>query len=205
VDGPQDLEDVTDHQRRQPQGGLVEQQQARPGHQGPPNGQHLLLPARKGAGELPPALPEDREQVEDLLQIRPRCPQIPTAPRPQPQVLLHRELREDPPALRHQHDPPRHPLLGRQGMKGTPFKDDRAGQGRQEAGDHPQGGRLPRPVRPQQGHHLPIPDLQGDLPEGEDRAVSGGDRRKGENHAHALPSPLRSAVGCAFSSPRSPR
>ena len=61
VDGPQDLEDVTDHQRRQPQGGLVEQQQARPGHQGPPNGQHLLLPARKGAGELPPALPEDRD------------------------------------------------------------------------------------------------------------------------------------------------
>ena len=41
------------HQRRQPERWLVEQQQARQAHQRPPDGQHLLLAAAQGAGDLP--------------------------------------------------------------------------------------------------------------------------------------------------------
>ena len=51
VDG---AEDLLHEQRGQAEGGLVEQQQPRPGHQRAGDGQHLLLAARERAGRLLP-------------------------------------------------------------------------------------------------------------------------------------------------------
>lgn len=55
-------------QRRQAQGGLVEQQQARARHQGAADGQHLLFAAGHGAGTLVGPLAQAREEVEGVLQ-----------------------------------------------------------------------------------------------------------------------------------------
>ena len=51
-----DVEDLRDHQRRQAQRGLIQQQQARTGHQRAADGQHLLLAAGHQAGALAGAL-----------------------------------------------------------------------------------------------------------------------------------------------------
>src|SRR5215510_338158 len=47
VDLPDDLADLGRHDRREAHGGLVQQEQLRPAHEGPGDGQHLLLAARE--------------------------------------------------------------------------------------------------------------------------------------------------------------
>src|SRR3979411_2692304 len=71
-DGASDL--LHDH-RREPFGGLVEQQQARAGAQYAPDRQHLLLSAGELGALAAQALPEVRKQLEDLLERK-------DAPRP---------------------------------------------------------------------------------------------------------------------------
>ena len=61
-------EDLLHHHGRQPQGRLVEHQEAWAGHQGSADGEHLLLAARHGAGRLAPALGENGEEREDARQ-----------------------------------------------------------------------------------------------------------------------------------------
>ena len=65
------LEDSFDHQGSQAQRRLVEQQQARPAHQGPADRQHLLLATRQGPARLPEALLQQREELEHHLEIGP--------------------------------------------------------------------------------------------------------------------------------------
>lgn len=67
-------------------------------HQRPPNRQLLLLAARHRAGQLLPALLQDREILVDDLQPGP-CP-IPSNQRADRQILLHRHAWKDLPALR---------------------------------------------------------------------------------------------------------
>ena len=63
------LEDPLDHQRRQAERRLVEQEQARPAHERPPDRQHLLLAARQRAAGLAQPLAEQREQLEHHLEV----------------------------------------------------------------------------------------------------------------------------------------
>ena len=58
-----DLEDLLDDERREPERGLVEQQQLRPAHQRARDGEHLLLAARQRAAALVQALLEAREDA----------------------------------------------------------------------------------------------------------------------------------------------
>ena len=62
----QGLEDPLDRQGSQAHGGLVEQQQGGPAHQGPADGQHLLLPAGERLRPSAPALAEEGEQLVDV-------------------------------------------------------------------------------------------------------------------------------------------
>ena len=48
---------------------LVQQQQSRPGHERPPDGQHLLLAAGQGAAALCRSLPEPGEQRVHVLRV----------------------------------------------------------------------------------------------------------------------------------------
>src|SRR5690606_11898797 len=64
-----DVEDVGHPQRRQAQQRLIQQRHPRPGHQGPPDGQHLLLPAGQRPGRLVALLVKDREQVVNMPEV----------------------------------------------------------------------------------------------------------------------------------------
>ena len=74
VESADDVEDLPDQQRRQAQGGLIQEQQPGPGHQGPAQGQHLLLAAAQGAGRLLPALRQAGKGLINLLQVPGRAP-----------------------------------------------------------------------------------------------------------------------------------
>src|SRR5208337_3125469 len=93
------LEDLLDQQRREAERRLVEQQEARPAHQRPPDRQHLLLAARQRAATLRRALLEARKQSEDALQVFVEMGEI-VDRRAHLQVLEHRHAREDAPPFR---------------------------------------------------------------------------------------------------------
>src|SRR5919198_3362619 len=52
VDGAHDAEDLAGDERREPERGLVEEQQARPQHERAPDREHLLLAAGEASGDL---------------------------------------------------------------------------------------------------------------------------------------------------------
>ena len=103
---------------RQPHRRLVQKQHARLGHQRPPDGQHLLLAARKSARLLRLTLLEPGEEGEDLLQpLGHREAPPPSRIRPESQVLRHREWSEQLPALRDLHEATGDDLLHTQGVQ----------------------------------------------------------------------------------------
>src|SRR5574341_2413662 len=97
VDPPDRLEDLVDHDGRQPERGLVQHEERREGHEAAADGQHLLLAPGERARALLGALAEDRKELPDAPQ---GCGLLPPGPRPhgaQLEVLPHRHLGEDPP------------------------------------------------------------------------------------------------------------
>src|SRR5262249_41075169 len=89
------------------------------------------------------------------------------AARPQPErdVLEHAEVREEQVVLEHEAD---RPLLGRREGAGGGVLEHLAverdeARHRGEARDRPQQGRLARAVRPKEGHHLAVADLETDV------------------------------------------
>ena len=63
-----DVEDFVGHFGGEPQAGFVQEQQARPGHEGPAHGHHLLFAAGEGGGGLADLLPEPGKPFHDPLQ-----------------------------------------------------------------------------------------------------------------------------------------
>src|SRR5206468_3905002 len=53
--------DMLDHRRSEGKRRPVEEEEPRAGHEGPPDRNHLLLPAGERTGELSPALAQDRK------------------------------------------------------------------------------------------------------------------------------------------------
>ena len=162
VDLADGLEDGAHQQRRQPQRGLVEQEQARPGHEGPADGQHLLLAAGEGAGQLLAALVQDREEPRDepagLLQPARVAPREGA----QVEVLPHRQGAEDAPPLGHLGDAEPHQLVRLDGVDRLPLEVDLAAAGAQQAADGLEGGRLAGAVGAQDGDDLALADLEVD-------------------------------------------
>ncbi|MNV92028.1 hypothetical protein D3C71_1865780 [compost metagenome] len=69
VDGAQRTEDLLHDDGRKTHRRFVQQQQARLGHQGPADGQHLLFAARQVAGDAGDPFFQAREQVEHVFQV----------------------------------------------------------------------------------------------------------------------------------------
>src|SRR5918993_3230210 len=61
---------LVDDDGREPKRRPVHQEEARPRHQGPRDREHLLLAARKRAGELLAALAQAREALVEALRVR---------------------------------------------------------------------------------------------------------------------------------------
>src|SRR5690606_8208099 len=111
--GP-DLHQPVHHHRGEAQGQLVQQEQARPAHQPPPDGAHLLLAAAHRAGQLAALSDQLWEERIDPVQVLADGP-LPIAPGvgPHQQVLVHRHPGKQLPPLGHQHNPPPHRVRGR--------------------------------------------------------------------------------------------
>ena len=106
------LVELGHHQRGQPHGDLVQQQQLGVGVEGPGDGQHLLFAPGEPAGQLPVALAEDGEAgVALLLQLGHL--HGPTPEGVHEEVLGHRQVGEDGPAFGDGADPPTGQLLRR--------------------------------------------------------------------------------------------
>src|SRR5215469_5103641 len=94
-----DVVEARDHERREPERRLVEQQEAGPLHQRASQRELLLLAAAQSPGSLPPPLGEDWKAPQDTLAIGLDAGAIMPKVRAQAQVLLHRQLREGASAL----------------------------------------------------------------------------------------------------------
>ena len=185
VDGPHDVKHLPHHQRRQPQRGLVQQQQAGLPHQGPPDGQHLLLPPGERPRPLPAALGEEGERREHRFQGAP-----PLAPglrreRPQLQVLQHGQAPEQPAPFRHQHHPAGDDLVRGRPSRGWPSNLIPPLRGRCRPAMARRRVRLARAVGAHQGHDLARLHPQRDVPQGPRVAV--GHRQAVDLKQHGLP------------------
>ena len=107
-----ELEELGDDPRRQPEGGLVEEQHRRLGHQGPAEDEHLALAAGEHVGERGPPVGERREQVVDPLEVLGPHPAAATEAT-EAEVLLDGQLGDDAAALGHVRDPETGHQLGR--------------------------------------------------------------------------------------------
>src|SRR5438128_9388488 len=135
--GPHHLHD----RRRQTLEGLVEQQEVHVAHERAGDRQELELTARQGRAAGVPEGQELGECREDALDGPARG-----TPARDREVLEDREVREDPPPLRHEADPAPRDLLGRPARHvGGPVGDPPVAR-RDDAGNRRERGRLARAV-----------------------------------------------------------
>ena len=137
--------------RRQALRRLVHQEHARVRHQGPADGEHLLLAAGERARDLAAALADAGEERVDRVDRPPgRASGAAWLPAGHREVLADGEAPEDPAPLRHQ----RH-SLGRDGLGGAtghvpPEDRDAAAPGRQQPDRHAHRGGLAGAVAAEQ-------------------------------------------------------
>ena len=109
--------------RREPERRLVEEEHIRLGDERPPDRELLLLAARERAGLPGAELGQHREEfVGRAAAGRPRP--FPPRGEPEPQVLLDRELAEDPAAFRHERDAGPRDRLRRAAAQRSPVEPD---------------------------------------------------------------------------------
>ncbi len=106
---------LRDQQRREAHGRLIHQQQAGRRHQRARDRQHLLLAARHGARKLPAPLLQNRKRLVSESEVLADLAARGFAECAQHQVLFHRQLGEEAPALGHERDAELHDRLGREG------------------------------------------------------------------------------------------
>ena len=156
---------------------LVEQERVAVREQQPAEGHPVPLAAGQ-PGRHRREQPFDAERRGDLGQLDARR-LTPAPPGPRRarvgQVGPDRQVREQPGILSEESDAPlprrhRHPR-GAGGGQRPPAQLDAAGTRLDQAGDHLQDGRLPRPGRAEQRHPLPVGHVEGRA-DGEVAAVS---------------------------------
>ena len=171
VDLGDDGKDVLDHQGGQPQGGLVQHHQLGAGHEGPAHGQHLLLAAGQGAGQLPAALLQAGEELIDPLDILFNLSPVLAEIGAYFQIFQHRHIGKDPPALgTHGDAGTDDPIDGfAQQLLAIPLNGARLGL--DQAGDGAQSGGFAGAVGPDEGDDFAVGHLQADAAQGLDSAV----------------------------------
>ena len=105
----EDLEELVHDERREPEGELVDDQEARSRHQGTGDAEHLLLASRQRGSRLMGTLAQPREQDEYFFQAVCGGRTVAAArPGPELQVLRHGQPAEQLAALRKVSDAPAH-------------------------------------------------------------------------------------------------
>ena len=123
--------------------------------------QHLLLPPGQGSGELGRAFGQTGEKAENpfeaLLHLFSGGAGVP----PHLEVLPDAHIGEDAATFRDMGDPQARDPVGRETRDRFPVVHDAPRGGADDAGEGPQGGALPRPVRTDEADDLPFPDGEG--------------------------------------------
>jgi len=150
-------DDQSDDARREAERRLVQHQGLRLHHQGPRDGQHLLLSAGQRAARHVAPLGEDREAL--VLEREPLCDhrgrQRSHMPGADEKIVLDREVGHDLAPLRHVDKSKLGDPLGLQGCKIVPLEPDAAGRDGQQPRDGSQQGRLSRAVCPDDADQFP--------------------------------------------------
>ncbi len=150
--------DLADHapdlghdQRREPFGGLVEDQQARVGHQRAADGKHLLLAARELLAAMRKPLGQARKGGHHAVE-GPGAAAVDARALAHHEVLAHREVREDAAAFGHIADAQARHFLGRPAGHGAAV-DLHFARGRTHVAHHAADERgLAHAVAPEQAH-----------------------------------------------------
>ena len=166
--------DFPAHQGRQPLGGFIQDEQARVGHQGPADGQHLLFAAGQQAARA--AVPRrefgkqciqplDGPGVRGLVAVGGGCRQ----------VFPHRQGGEHLAAFGRQADAGAGHAMGRETVDGGAVEQDAPGGDRDDAHDRMDGRRLAHAVAPHESCEFPRVDDKVDAEQGLAGAVEGLD------------------------------
>ncbi|SPE23148.1 hypothetical protein SBBP1_200002 [Burkholderiales bacterium] len=161
--------DAIDRLGRQPQRNLVQQQQARIGHQRPADRRRLLFAPREMAGF----------RLPDPGQLRKGLPHSIKAPGARSarssshaEVLLDRHSRKQPAPLRNQCDAVRHSAMGRQSRDFGAIELNPTPGHRVNPGNYSQQGGLTGAVGADQGKGLTFGDFEADATHGGQEAVN---------------------------------
>src|SRR5690606_34033997 len=178
VDLADDLEDLLDEERREPEGGLVEHDQPGLGHQGARDREHLLLAPREVAGLRAPAFREAREVGVGLVAQFAEAALRTAAGVGGEQVVVRREVLEDAPALEHVHEAHADPVRRAQRDDVLAGEVDLAAShgpalGRQQPADRLERGGLAGAVGAEEGDHAALLDIQRHPLDGEEHPVVG--------------------------------
>ena len=161
--GLDDVEQLGDDGRRQPEGELVDHEQARPADERHAEREHLLLAARQVAGGLVQPVTQDREVAEDAFgRFADLVLLAALEPAGEAQVLGHRQRREHALPAGHLRDATRRDLVRRGVGHVAPVEDDGAPACLDEPGDRLQQRRLAGAVRPEERDDLALVDLEVD-------------------------------------------
>jgi len=153
------LPDLLAHQRCQPLGRFVEDQQAWVGHQRPTDGEHLLLAAGKPSAEVAGAVGQPREERIDPVE-RPRLLRFATVGGEGDEVLLHRQVGKDLAALGHQRQAHARDAVGRQPVDALAEESDGTCRRRRQAHDRAYRRRLAHAVAAEQARRFAGADCQ---------------------------------------------
>src|SRR5438067_3201218 len=142
-----DAEGRLDQRRREPQRGLVEEDQPRARHQRARDREHLLLPAGERARRLPPPLGEDREVGRDALEVVLHLAAVTADVGAHLEVFPHGQVREDAAALGAVGDAGPEDRGGGGAVDRRAVEDDAPARRPEQPGDRAQRRRLARAVR----------------------------------------------------------
>src|SRR5262249_52044231 len=170
------LEDQRQELRRQPQRGLVEQDQRWRRHERPPDGHHLLLATGHRPRLLSPALAQDRKQRVDLLEGLAHSRSVVLDVRAHLEVFEHGHLRKHDAPLGHIGETTAEDEVGSEPADLLAVEANGARARMQEANDGLERGRLARTVGPDDAHDFTGVDVEREAVEDVDLAVPGGDR-----------------------------
>src|SRR5256886_8952611 len=184
--------DLLAHQRREPLGRLVEDEQVRIGHERPADGEHLLLAAREPAAEVVHACGEPGEESQNLGE-RPRVARRAAVFRERDQVLAHTQVGKDLASFRDERDSAARDMVGAPSLDALAAETDDSASRRGEPHDRADRRRLSHAVAPEQRRHLARADREVEAEQHLARAVSGFESFHLQQRAHAVASSPRYA------------
>ena len=164
-----DVEDLLHQNGSKTHGGLVEHQQLGMADEGSAHGQHLLLAAGEGSGDLALALQKPGEAGKDVVQLGLGGAFVDVSAHLQ--VFKDGHLEENPPPLGDVGKPLVDQLVALGVGDVLAQKLNGAGAGAEHAGNGFEGGGLACAIGADERHHLAGLDLEGDVLEGMDFAV----------------------------------